>query len=229
MTSPRPVRVVRRTCRVALPLALALALAPVGDALAQTAPSLIQRLRGLLGIQRPLAVAGSRSPGFGWFMPPAGGGAAPSPASTAPEAGLFCVFSPWTAKALGDGTYTAVTRSGAPPIAASSPLADLQILRDGLLIHRQRATSTQPIATPLAWPIEPLRPGEQLELRLQPLGLSGSLRLRLLREPLPAGLDPQALARAGEMEQVLADLLRADPAQRNQAVTLLGRSCKAPA
>lgn len=201
MISPFSLPVGGRALRTAGALLLVSGLLPAPDALAQ-GPSLMQRLRELLGVQRPLAVAGSRSPGL--------------------QQGL-CVVSPWPATS-GQAKPTAVTPSGSPPIATSSDLAELQIHRDGVLAHRLRASSTQPIRTPLAWPISPISPGSSVELVLRPMGSSDTVQIRV-RRPLPAER-VAGLAEASAMEQLLEAALTGDPAQRRDAHVLISRSCQ---
>lgn len=187
--------------RTAGALLLVSGLLPAPEVLAQ-GPSLMQRLRELLGVQRPLAVAGSRSPGL--------------------QQGL-CVVSPWPA-ATGQAKPGAVTPSGAPPIATSADLAELQIHRDGVLAHRLRASSTQPIRTPLAWPISPISPGGSVELVLRPMGSSDAVRIRV-RRPLPAER-VAGLAEASAMERLLEGALTGDPAQRREVSALISSTCR---
>lgn len=182
---------------------LLLGLVALSPALVQAqGASLLQRLRDLLGIQRPLAVAGSRSPSLGEGL---------------------CVISPWPAGTEGT-TALALTPSGVPPIATSAPLAELRILRDGQLIGRLQASSRDPILTPLAWPGAPIPPGGSVELVLRPLRSSDAVRLRLRRAG--RGDAPAVLRQATDLEGLLQGVLAGDPGQRRQAVALIAAACR---
>ena len=121
---------------------------------AQTTPSWLVRLRDALGLQPRVAVAGSRTE------------------AGDPITGQLCLVSPWRTAAM-DGTAIAITPSGAPPIVTSAPLAEVLILKGESLIWRRQASTSQSIQTPLAWPLDPLLPGETVTLKLRPKGSSG--------------------------------------------------------
>jgi hypothetical protein len=104
--------------------------------------SIIQKLRGFLGVNLPVAVGGSRS----------GGGQS------------ICLLRPWPNQPVGVST---------PVLQAVGPLNELQLERNGRILWQLRASSTQPIEGPIAWPIEPLQPDEQLTLKVRPRGASG--------------------------------------------------------
>jgi hypothetical protein len=65
---------------------------------------------------------------------------------------------------------------GQVPVAAPTLLVvePLQLVRfeslDGRLLWSRRAPTGRSLPTPLPWPVAPLRPGQQVLLRLQPLG-----------------------------------------------------------
>lgn len=65
---------------------------------------------------------------------------------------------------------------GEVPVAAPTLLVvePLQLVRfeslDGRLLWSRRAPAGRSLPTPLPWPVAPLRPGQQVLLRLQPLG-----------------------------------------------------------
>lgn len=171
-------------------------LAPAG--LAAANPSLLQQIRELLGLQRPLAVGGSRGSSAG-----------------------LCLLSPWPLP-LADGQLQSRSLSGAPPIASQQPLAELQILRGGRLLWRQRASSAAPLPNPLAWPLPPLRPGETLELALRPLGsAAGSFSRLSVHRPLNSPPGPAAANATGATtpQTQLQNLLR--QGQTAEAFSLL--------
>jgi hypothetical protein len=122
-------------------------------ALAQTPaakPSLLQRIRQLIGLNRPIAAGGSRSS----------------------AALAVCVITPRT-ELDAKGQARALVPLPRPTILAAGPLNEVRIDRDGQPIWRQRASSTTAIEGPISWPLEPIGPGEQLTLLLRPRGASG--------------------------------------------------------
>lgn len=287
--------------RVGLSVLVAVSL-PGAAAFADGNPSLLQRIRELLGLQRPLAVGGSRaalprpldagSAGqvTAALLPTAGAGrttvavvAADGAAATAPQASTapidptelsafprrransaanplalllrdppiamdrptasvaapgesatatagpgdpdgLCLLSPWPLQQA-DGQVRSTSISGAPPIASQQPLAELQILRAGTLVWRQRAAGSAALPNPLAWPLPPLRPGETVQLALRPVGAPADsfTRLQLQRAPVD-GDRPAAsgAARAVAADVQLQDLLR--QGQTAEAFALLFRA-----
>jgi hypothetical protein len=189
MSSPPPrrlhcsaalLRLASLTCLTGLSL-----LAPAG--FAEGNSSLLQRIRELLGIQRPLAVGGSRGSAAG-----------------------LCLLSPWPMQQA-NGQMASSSVSGAPPIASQQPLAEVQILRAGTLVWRQRASSSAPLPNPLAWPLPPLRPGETVELALRPLGAAAGSFSRLnVYRPLTSRPGPTAASASGTAppQAQLQNLLR---------------------
>jgi len=122
-------------------------------ALAQTPaakPSLLQRIRQLIGLNRPIAAGGSRSS----------------------AALAVCVITPRT-ELDAKGQARALVPLPRPTILAAGPLNEVRIDRAGQPIWRQRASSTTAIEGPIGWPVDPIRPGEQLTLLLRPRGASG--------------------------------------------------------
>ncbi|MFN9958942.1 MAG: nickel insertion protein, partial [bacterium] len=105
----------------------------------QLQPSLIERLRKLLGITPRVAVGGSRS------------GAE----------GQLCLVSPPLSQTNNDSPAT-TTALPKPTLLAAEPLNELRIERDGQILWRQRATSTTALEGPIPWPLDPLRPGERV-------------------------------------------------------------------
>ncbi len=125
--------------------------APAALAQAPTAkPSLLQRIRELIGLNRRIAAGGSRSS----------------------AALAVCVITPRT-ELDAKGQARALVPLPRPTILAAGPLNEVRIDRDGQPIWRQRASSTIAIEGPIGWPVDPIRPGEQLTLLLRPRGASG--------------------------------------------------------
>ncbi len=123
----------------------------ISPAMAETAkPTLLQRIRALIGLNRPIAAGGSRS----------GNGPA------------VCMITPRTEIDQKDQAQ-AVVPLPRPTILAAGPLNEVRIDRNGKPVWRQRASSTQAIEGPISWPIEPIKPGENLTLLLRPRGASG--------------------------------------------------------
>lgn len=114
-------------------------------------PSLLQRIRQLIGLNRPIAAGGSRS----------GGSLS------------VCVITPRTEIDEQGGPQAQVPLPR-PVILAAGPLNEVRLNRGGKLLWRERASSTQPIEGPVNWPLEPIQPGESLQLMLRPRGAAGS-------------------------------------------------------
>jgi hypothetical protein len=120
-------------------------------AVAQSAkPTLLQRIRALIGLNRPIAAGGSRSS----------------------AALAVCVITPRT-ELDAKGQAQALVPLPRPTILAAGPLNEVRIDRGDRPVWRQRASSTQAIQGPISWPVEPIQPGEQLTLLLRPRGASG--------------------------------------------------------
>ncbi len=179
-----------------------LLLVGVSGAHAQTGKSLWQKVRELLGIQRAVAVGGTRGP-----------------------VKQLCVISPWrTGPSHGDLT-TAITPSGAAPIATREPLVEVQIRQGSTQLWRGRGTPLAPLPNPLAWPIAPLRPGESVDLLLRPSGSEGGSFARVLlsrpAESSPVHPSADAIATADVAALMQQHLQSEQPAE---AVDLLMRS-----
>ena len=131
--------------------AAALLLAPLQVAEAKgPPPTLLQRLRELIGLNRTVHAGGSRSG----------------------SAVAVCVIAPRTSlDAAGDGV--AVVPLPRPTLLVAEPLNEVRIDRGGKVVFQKRASSTAPIEGPMGWPIEPITPGEELTLLLRPRGASG--------------------------------------------------------
>jgi hypothetical protein len=121
------------------------------SAVAQSAkPTLLQRVRELIGLNRPIAAGGSRSS----------------------RSLAVCIISPRT-EIDAKGQVQALVTLPRPTILAADPLNEVRINRGDRLIWRQQASSTQAIEGPINWPVEPIQPGDQLTLLLRPRGASG--------------------------------------------------------
>ena len=117
----------------------------------QLQPSLVERLRKLLGITNPrVAVGGSRSGGDD----------------------QICLISPLI-RQTSNALPAATTALRKPTLLAAEDMNELRIERDGQILWRQRATSTTALAGPIPWPLDPLRPGERVTLWLRPRGSAG--------------------------------------------------------
>jgi hypothetical protein len=134
-----------------------------------------------------------------------------------------CLLSPWPGQPVGVST---------PVLLAEGPLNELRLEQGDQLLWQLRASSTQAIEGPVAWPIRPLQPGEVITLKVRPRGASGgdfatyTLRtadaatLQTNQRQLDAlGSDPKAWSR------VIESL---GPKQASQAAALLS-SPMAPA
>jgi hypothetical protein len=109
-------------------------------------PTLLQRIRQLLGLVQPVAAGGSRG-----------------------NSKKLCLISPFVASQQ-EG---AVTPTATPTIRVLQPLNEVRLEKDGLTLWRKVASSSQAIEGLIAWPLPPLEPREQMELVLRPRGSSG--------------------------------------------------------
>lgn len=75
-----------------------------------------------------------------------------------------CLLSPWPGQPVGVTT---------PVLLAAGPLNELRLEQGDQVLWQQRASSTQAIEGPVAWPIRPLKPGEVMTLKVRPRGASG--------------------------------------------------------
>ena len=102
--------------------------------------TLLQRIRDLLGIAKPLAAGGSRG-----------------------NSQAICLLSPWI---YGNKEPVALADSR-PIIQTSGSLNEIRIERNGATEWRALASSSQPIQTPLNWPTQAIKPGDQITLILR--------------------------------------------------------------
>jgi len=117
--------------------------------------TLVQAVRNFLGLSRRVAVGGSRSGG----------------------AGSICLITPELTEV--DGQLQARVTVPSPVIVTAGPLNELSVLRDGRVIYRKLASSSEAIVTPFSWPLPPLQGGEQLTLKLRPRGAAGGSAARI--------------------------------------------------
>ena len=178
-----------RSLRLAVPLLMALHLLAIAPAAEARRPTLLQRLRELIGLNPRQAVGGSR------------GASAKS----------VCLISPRLEASPEASRPTAVVALPSPTLLAAGELNEVRLEQGGRLLWQQRASSTTPISGPIAWPLPPLSPGQELLLRLRPRGASG-------------GDFAEIKLRAGSADQQREALaLLADPAQRLQAIESAAR------
>lgn len=161
----------------------------------QKKSTLLQRLREMLGLVRPIAVGGSRASGPRSFEVARWSRldldrsvmALSQPLLHENEA---CLLSPWIGGTGNSeqGHRVAITPSGAPPIVSSTPLLEVQILKGNTMLWRGMPSSNERVlANPLEWPIAPLQPGESMLLKFRNSYKKGLPFFRVeLRRPLDA-------------------------------------------
>lgn len=115
-------------------------------------PTLLQRIRQLLGLVQPVAAGGSRG-----------------------NSKQLCLISPFVASQR-EGV---VTPTATPTIRVLQPLNEVRIEKDGITVWRKVASSSQGIQGLIAWPLPSLEPGDQLQLVLRPRGASGGDAARI--------------------------------------------------
>ena len=135
---------------------LLLSTAAVAQQQAPIPPTLLQRIRQLLGLVQPVAAGGSRG-----------------------DSKQLCLISPYVTSTQ----QGAVTPTATPTLRVRQPLNEVRIEKDGRTIWRKVASSSQAINGLISWPLAPMQPGERLELVLRARGASGA---DLARVPLQA-------------------------------------------
>ena len=135
---------------------LLLSTAAVAQQQAPIPPTLLQRIRQLLGLVQPIAAGGSRG-----------------------DSKQLCLISPY----ISSTRQGAVTPTATPTLRVRQPLNEVRIEKDGRTVWRKVASSSQAINGLIPWPLAPLQPGEHLELVLRARGASGA---DLARVPLQA-------------------------------------------
>ena len=168
-------------------------------------PTLLQRIRQLLGLVQPVAAGGSRG-----------------------NSKQLCLISPFVASQQ-EG---AVTPTATPTIRVLQPLNEVRIEKDGLTLWRKVASSSQAIEGLISWPLAPLEPGDQLQLVLRSRGASGADAARIpLRAASAAVLDEtRALLKSVEdtpsaWESAMGDALQSN----NQPLAVVLLNAKATA
>jgi hypothetical protein len=78
-----------------------------------------------------------------------------------------CVVSP-RVEAVEEGDAAGVVPTPSPQLVVVEPLLELRIERRGRPVWRQLAAAGEALPVPLAWPLEPITPGEVVLLRLRP-------------------------------------------------------------
>jgi hypothetical protein len=186
----------------------------------------IQKLRHLLGLQRPVAVGGSRSP--------------------SDQLQRLCVISPLTTKVIPQLHHgqlvseiaTAITPSGQPVIVTQKPLVEVLIYASpslsttddkGPLIARWRADNDRHQARSISWPLQrELAPGETVVLELRPSGSQGGdfARLRLTRPAANSQKEASMTKAAGQLEVLFRHEQQGDASAKNQAQELIAAACR---
>ena len=160
-------------------------------------PTLLQRIRQLLGLVQPVAAGGSRG-----------------------NSQKICLITPF-ARSQQEG---AVTPIATPTIRVLQPLNELRLEKDGITLWRKVASSSQAIQGLIAWPLPPLEPGEQMELVLRPRGSSGgdSARVPLQAACAPVLAQTQELLESIENNPLAWDVAMSDSLQNNnQALAMV--------
>lgn len=78
-----------------------------------------------------------------------------------------CVVSP-RVEALSQGDARGEVPLPSPELVVIEPLQEVRIERGGRLVWRRVARPDKPLQGPLAWPLAPIVPGEEVLLRLRP-------------------------------------------------------------
>lgn len=184
----------------------------------------IQQLRRILGLQRPVAVGGTRSP---------------------LEQTKLCLLSPLPIGRIpirhhGEMVreiFTAITPSGTPVIATTTPLVEVLVYpatadkldrEPGSLLKRWRADTDEPVARFIPWPLDrPLSPGETVFLELRPSGADGGdfaqVRLSRPAADAAAGDSPSS---ALSLEGLFQQALKGDEPARKQVQGLMEAACR---
>lgn len=129
--------------------------------------TLVQAIRRILGLSRRVAVGGSRSS----------------------DKNSICLITPELTE-LDEQVLARVTVPS-PLIVTAGPLNELSVLREGRVIYRKLASSTEAIETPFPWPLPPLQGGERLTLKLRPKGAAGGTAAKI----------PLVVASANELQR----------------------------
>ena len=98
-------------------------------------------------------------------------GAQPMRVVEAAESMAICLLSP-AAQPEVQGVVRAVSPVADPTIFARGDFLEIRLERDGRVLWRRQSDGITPLQGPQAWPLPPLRAGEQLRLRLRPTGVA---------------------------------------------------------
>lgn len=125
------------------------------------------------------------------------------------EALAICLLSP-AAGPEREGLVRAISPLPDPTIFARGEFAEIRLEEDGQVLWRRLASGDQPLQGPLAWPLDELRPGQQVLLRLRPIevGASEFANVELV------GASAETLARSSRLRRTLGR----DPAAWLRAV-----------
>jgi len=94
----------------------------------------------------------------------------------------------------GNGDTVATVAIGRPTLLAAGPLNEVRIERGGTTIWQRLASSTAAFEGPITWPLDPLQPGENLDLKLRPRGSAGADFAVIRLQAAPANQMQQAAA-----------------------------------
>ena len=109
------------------------------------------RIRQFLGVQpRSVSVGGTRSQGES----------------------LVCLLAPGPIQKVGKVSQIQLVQSS-PNLVFGSPLNEVEIRSGSAVLWSQLATSKGPIQGRIAWPIEPIKSNQRLELAMRPRGAAG--------------------------------------------------------
>jgi len=108
-------------------------------------------------------------------------------ASRAPAPPELCVLAP-RVEAVDEGDAAGEVPTASPTLLVVEPLQQLNIeAADGRLLWSRRVGSDGSLPSPMPWPLPPLRSGQEVLLRLQPLGAAADafahVRLRAASAP----------------------------------------------
>ena len=195
-----------RTLRTSAIAAAAITLLPVGVIAQTTAEeplqaatnqkspplSVIQKLRAFLGVNPPVAVGGSRSRG----------------------GQSICLLSPLPSTEIASDEVPVDVVVSQPFLIATGQLNEVRIEKQNKLLWKERGDSVRAIEGVIPWPIQPLKPGEEVTLKIRPRGASG-------------GDFATFLLKAGKKEVLeandhLIEQLGNDPVRWNQRLEKLG-------
>lgn len=120
----------------------------------------------------PLSPQSCRRP-LAWLLPLALSGLSPLPVqahSRQAEAVEVCVLVP-RVESVDEGEAVGELPTASPVLLVVEPLRQVRIeSAAGRLLWSRRAPAGEALERPLAWPLSPLKPDQEVVLRLQPVG-----------------------------------------------------------